>query len=211
MASVTRPRSRQLKRRAEIEAAVLAATERLLADGANFTELGVQRIVAEAGVARSSFYMCFPDKVTVLVRLVGNMKDDLFGKATMWRPTGPDGGLDGLAAVFGEQLTYYRLRAPLLAAIAEVSAYDPALREATAREIDRFAQHITDVLEEEQRAGRTPVDIDSVVAGRVLAWGGEQVIARHITMGDPDDDGAVAREMARSQWYGTYRRRAGDA
>jgi TetR/AcrR family transcriptional regulator, ethionamide resistance regulator len=211
MASVTRPRSRQLKRRAEIEAAVLAATERLLADGANFTELGVQRIVAEAGVARSSFYMCFPDKVTVLVRLVGNMKDDLFGKATMWRPAGPDGGLDGLAAVFREQLTYYRLRAPLLAAIAEVSAYDPALREATAREIDRFAQHITDVLEEEQRAGRTRVDIDSVVAGRVLAWGGEQVIARHITMGDPDDDSAVAREMARSQWYGTYRRRAGDA
>jgi len=211
MASVTRPRSRQLKRRAEIEAAVLAATERLLADGANFTELGVQRIVAEAGVARSSFYMCFPDKVTVLVRLVGNMKDELFGKATMWRPAGPDGGLDGLAAVFGDQLTYYRLRAPLLAAIAEVSAYDPALREATAREIDRFAQHITDVLEEEQRAGRTPADIDSVVAGRVLAWGGQQVIAQQITMGDPDDDGAVAREMARSQWYGTYRRRAGDA
>src|SRR5258708_25773306 len=149
MASVTRPRSRQLKRRAEIEAAVLAATERLLAGGASFTELGVQGIVAEAGVARSSFYMCFPDKVTVLVRLVGNMKDELFGKAAMWRPVGPDGGLDGLAAVFGEQLAYYRLRAPLLAAIAEVSAYDPALRAAAAQEIDRFAQHITDVLEEE--------------------------------------------------------------
>lgn len=60
-------------------------------------------------------------------------RDELFGKATRWRPTGPDGGLDGLAAVFGEQLAYYRLRAPLLAAIAEVSAYDPALREAHAR------------------------------------------------------------------------------
>src|SRR6267154_2541563 len=115
MASVTRPRSRQLKRRAEIEAAVLAATERLLADGASFTELGVQRIITEAGVARSSFYMCFPDKVAVLIRLVGNMKNDLFGIATRWRPTGPDGGLGGLAAAFGEQLAYYRLRAPLLA------------------------------------------------------------------------------------------------
>jgi AcrR family transcriptional regulator len=208
MASVTRPRSGQLKRRAEIEAAVLAAAERLLADGAGFTELGVQRIAAEAGVARSSFYMCFPDKVTVLVRLVGNMKDELFGIATTWRPTGPDGGVDGLAAVFGEQLKYYRRRAPLLAAIAEVSAYDPTLRAANAREIDRFAQHITDVLTDEQRAGRTPADIDCVVAGRVLAWGGEQVIARQITTGDPDDDSAVAAEMARSQWYGTYRRRA---
>ena len=210
MASVTRPRSRQLKRRAEIEAAVLAATERLLADGVGFTELGVLRIVAEAGVARSSFYMCFPDKVTVLVRLVGNMKDELFGIATRWRPTGPDGGLDSLAAAFGEQLAYYRLRAPLLAAVAEVSAYDPTLREATTRAIDRVAQHLTNVLTEEQHAGRTPADIDPVVAGRVLAWGGEQIIARQITIGDPDDDTAVAWDMARSQWYGTYRRRTED-
>jgi len=210
MVSVTRPRSGRLKRRAEIEAAVLAATERLLADGAGFTELGVQRIVAEAGEARSSFYMCFPDKVAILVRLVGTMKDELFGTTTRWRPTGPDGGLDGLAAAFGEQLAYYRLRAPLLAAIAEVSAYDPTLREATARQIDRFAQNITDGLEEEQRAGRTPADIDAVVAGKVLAWGGEQIIARQIALGDPDGDSAVAREMARSQWYGTYRRPAED-
>jgi TetR/AcrR family transcriptional regulator, ethionamide resistance regulator len=57
----------------------------------------------------------------------------------------------------------------LLAAIAEVSAYDRTLREANAREIDRFAQHLTDVLKDEQRAGRTPDDIDCVLAGRVLA------------------------------------------
>jgi AcrR family transcriptional regulator len=207
MASVTRPRSGQLKRRPEIEAAVLAAVERLLADGAGFTELGVQRIAEEAGVARSSFYMCFPDKVTVLVRLVGNMKDELFGIATTWRPTGPDGGVDALAAVFGEQLEYYRQRAPVLAAIAEVSAYDPTLREANARAIDRVARYLTDVLKDEQRAGRTPADIDCVVAGRVLAWGCERVVAQQIATGKPEDDSAVAGEMARSQWYGTYRRR----
>jgi len=206
MASVTRPPSGRLKRRAEIEAAVLAATERLLADGVGFTELGVLRIVAEAGVARSSFYMCFPDKVTVLVRLVGNMKDELFGIATSWQPTGPDGGLDGLARVFAEQLAYYRLQAPVLTAIAEVSAYDPTLRETTNRALDRITQHIADVLTDEQRAGRTPADIDPAVAGRVLAWGCEQVVARQISLGDPDDDTAVAWEMARSQWYGTYRR-----
>ncbi|MEV7342938.1 TetR/AcrR family transcriptional regulator [Streptomyces sp. NPDC093544] len=211
MASVTRPRSGRLKRRAEIEAAVLAATERLLADGASFTELGVQRIAAEAGVARSSFYMCFPDKVTVLVRLVGSMKDELFGKATEWRPTGPDGGVDGLAAVFARQLAFYRLRAPLLAAINEVSTYDPTLREATAQEINRFVQHATEVLEEEQRAGRIPADIDPVVSGKVLTWGGAQVIAQQIAMGDPDGDSVVALELARSQWYGTYRRGAGPA
>jgi hypothetical protein len=57
----------------------------------------------------------------------------------------------------------------LLAAIAEVSAHDRMLCEANARGIDRFAQHITDVLKDEQRAGRTPDDIDCGLAGRALA------------------------------------------
>ena len=45
-----------------------------------------------------------------------------------------------------------------------------------------------------------------MIAGRVLTWGGEQVISRQVTAGAPEDDAKVARELAQSQWYGTYRR-----
>lgn len=153
MASITRP-TRQTRRRADSEAAVLAATERLLQGGATFTELGVQRIAAEAGVARSTFYLCFRDKTDLLIRLTAHMKEELFRIGGDWRPTGPDGGPAGLAAIYVEQLRYYRERGPLLAAIAEVAAYDAEMREARAREIDRFTRHMTRLIEEEQQAGR---------------------------------------------------------
>lgn len=205
MASITRP-TRQTRRRADSEAAVLAATERLLQGGATFTELGVQRIAAEAGVARSTFYLCFRDKTDLLIRLTAHMKEELFRIGGDWRPTGPDGGPAGLAAIYVEQLRYYRERGPLLAAIAEVAAYDAEMREARAREIDRFTRHMTRLIEEEQQAGRLHRGVDAAAAAHVLAWGGEQVIARQVATGDPARDEAVARDLAGSQWYGTYRR-----
>jgi len=204
--TITRPRTQLSKRRAETETAVLAAVERLLADGASFTELGVQRIAAAAGVARSTFYLCFQDKTDVLIRLTGTMKEELYAMGEKWRPSGPGGGAEGLAALYEAQLAYYRDRAPLLAAIAEVTAYDETLREESVRSIGRFAKRITSKLKEEQRAGRLSADLDPVIAGRVLAWSGEQVIARQVAIGNPKEDAKVARELADSQWFGTYRR-----
>jgi len=206
MASITRPRTQLSKRRAETEAAVLVAVERLLNEGSRFTELGVQRIADEAGVARSTFYLCFQDKTDVLLRLIGTLKDELYAMGDHWRPHAPDGGLDGLIALYQAQLAYYRDRAPLLAAITEVAAYDETLRELSAQSIGRFAERVAGKLADEQAAGRLAAEIDPVIAGRVLAWGGEQVISRQVATGDPEDDAKIARELAETQWYGTYRR-----
>ncbi|MDX3357346.1 hypothetical protein PV703_29400 [Streptomyces sp. ME01-24h] len=83
------------------------------------------------------------------------------------------GGKDlALAAIYVEQLRYYRARGPLLAAIAEVAAYDTEMREAGVREIDRFTRHITMLLEGEQKAGRLGQEVDAATAAQVLAWGG---------------------------------------
>jgi AcrR family transcriptional regulator len=193
-------------RRAETESAVLNSVERLLTKGERFTELGVARIAAEAGIARSTFYLCFRDKTDVLVLLTANIKEELFARATIWHPTGPGGGPEGLAAVFEDQLAYYRERAPLLAAIDEVSAYDPVLRQARAREVERFAEHTAALIEHEQREGRLSWAVDAAVAGRVQAWSGEHAVALQVSKGDPRDDAKFARERALSYWFGTYRR-----
>jgi AcrR family transcriptional regulator len=204
MASITRPRSQLSKRRAETEAAVLAAVDRLLRDGARFTELSVQRIADEAGVARSTFYLCFQDKIDVLLRLTSTLKDDIFAMGEKWSPA--EGGVDGLADIYVRQLAYYRDRAPIMAAIAEVTAYDEAFQDANVQSIRRFAKRISGRLRKEQQAGRLSAEVEPAIAGQVLAWSGEQVIARQVSIGDPANDAKVARELANAQWYGTYRR-----
>jgi AcrR family transcriptional regulator len=124
MPSTTRHRGHDVDRRSVVEAQILAATEQLLREGENFTDLGVQRIAAAAGVARSSFYVSFRDKTELLIRLAGSLKQQIFDLAKDWRPTGPDGGLDGLTAVYLAMIAFYHQHAQLLAAITEVAAYD---------------------------------------------------------------------------------------
>jgi AcrR family transcriptional regulator len=192
-------------RRASIEADVLLATERLLGQGIRFTELGVQRIAAEAGVARSTFYVHFRDKTDLLVRLTGPMLHDAFEIVGTWEI---DGGPDGLADTLLAVIRFYRERAAVLSAINEVAGYDPVVRDVLDAQIAEFAAAGARRLAQEQAAGRTPADLDAVVVSRVIVWGGYRVIVDQVVNGDADGDAAIARELAYNQWYGAFRRPA---
>jgi AcrR family transcriptional regulator len=209
MTSTTRRRAPDSDRRSVVEGQILAATEQLLRDGSSFTDLGVQRIAAAAGVSRSSFYVCFRDKTDLLIRLAGTLKQQVLDVAQDWHPAGPGGGPDGLAAVFRAIIAFYRRHADLLGAITEVAAYDPAVAGFWNSELDRFTDRTAELIRAEQDAGRTAADIDPVIAARVMTWDGNQVIARHVASGEESLDAAVARELALIRWHGVYRRPAG--
>lgn len=85
MASVTRkPQANRQERRGQIERLLLDATERLMADGASFTELSVDRLATEAGISRASFYVYFEDKGDLLRRLASQVFEDLADAAERW-------------------------------------------------------------------------------------------------------------------------------
>lgn len=65
------------QRREQMERRLLDATERLMRDGASFTELSVDRLSGEAGISRASFYIYFEDKGHLLRRLAGQVFGDL--------------------------------------------------------------------------------------------------------------------------------------
>ncbi|KOV69545.1 hypothetical protein ADL00_11460 [Streptomyces sp. AS58] len=206
MASTTRRPSSAADRRAALEERILAVIEGLLQGGVTYTELSVEQIAQAAGISRSTFYLYFRDKVDVLLRLSGALKSESLAIASGWRPTGPDGGVDGLTRTYERILRHYRTYAALLSAINEVAAYDPAVREVWTAYQEQFVDNLVTVLEEEQKAGRTPADIDPVLAARLIVRGGGQVIAGQVAGSDGGDDAAVARELALGYWYGVYRR-----
>ncbi|MBQ1091976.1 TetR/AcrR family transcriptional regulator [Streptomyces sp. B93] len=208
MASTTRRPSSAADRRAALEKRILSVIEDCLRGGVTYTELSVEQIAKAAGISRSTFYLYFRDKVDVLLRLSGSLKKESYEIAAAWKPTGTDGGVEGLARTYELIMRHYREHAALLAAINEVAAYDPTVREAWRADQDRFADNLVSVLKEEQRAGRTPEGIDPTLAARLVVQGGSQVIAQQVSDGDGTDDPAVARELARSYWYGLFRRPA---
>ncbi|MFI6265587.1 TetR/AcrR family transcriptional regulator [Micromonospora sp. NPDC051006] len=205
MPSITRRRTPSPGRRASAEAEILAATGRLLIDGANFTELGVQQISIEAGVARSTFYSHFRDKTDLLMRLAATVVDASFNIASAWEPSD---GVEGLADAFQQVVGVYREHAAVLRAIAEVATYDASVSRFWSERTIRFRDRTIEILRQEQDAGRSPAGLDLVNASRVIVVGGERAILDHVTVADPSDDAAFARELALIWWYGAYRRQA---
>lgn len=206
MPSVTRRSSTGADRRAAVEARIIDATGQLLADGASFTELGVQRIAAEAGIARSTFYLHFRDKTELLIRLA----DGLAGGAFDLISESPPG--EGKAGIIGgmvRDIGYYRQRRHLLAAVLEVVAYDAAASEFWNGQLERFIDLGEQWVRAEQEAGRTPRDIDARTVAQIFCWGGFQVVAQQVLNGPPERDELVAREIALFEWFGALRRPIG--
>ncbi|MEU7880563.1 TetR/AcrR family transcriptional regulator [Microbispora bryophytorum] len=205
MPSITRRRTANVGRPTSAEAEILAATQRLLINGANFTELGVQQICAEAGVARSTFYSHFRDKVDLLVRLAAAFTASSFDVASAWAPSD---GVERLVDAFLHVVKVYREHAAVRRALAEVATYDATVRDFWSAELDQFTDWTIALLRAEQEAGHAPADLDPVSATRVIVMGGERALVAHVTAEDPGSDAAFARELALTWWYGVYRRPA---
>ncbi|WP_432869630.1 TetR/AcrR family transcriptional regulator [Microbispora rosea] len=203
MPSITRRRTANVGRPTSAEAEILAATQRLLINGANFTELGVQQICTEAGVARSTFYSHFRDKIDLLVRLAAEFTASSFDFASAWAPSD---GVERLADAFLQVVKVYREHAAVRRALAEVATYDATVRDFWSAELEQFTDWTIAMLRAEQEAGRTPADLDPVSATRVVVMGGERALVAHVIAGDPGSDAAFARELALTWWYGVYRR-----
>ena len=206
MPSITRRGSGRTDRQASAEARILATTERLLIEGTTFTELGLQRIALEAGVARSTLYGHFPDKAHLLMRLAGQMTDASFATIASWQPVGPGGDLAGFIELFDRAIAIYRQHAPLLRALDEVSAYDRSVARYWDDLLNRFVQYSERMIRDEQRAGRTPASVDAATASRLNVLGGHRFMVHHVLTCDSSQDASAARELARVWWYGILRR-----
>ena len=140
---------RQSEKRAAIEAGVLEATEALLAEGASFAELNIERIATRAGISRTAFYFYFRDKRELLVRLTGEVNDELMAAAETW--WSGDSDLREALARIGE---LYRQHGALLRAVVEVSTYDEEVAGYWRGLVGRFVESTRVHIEAEQRAGR---------------------------------------------------------
>ena len=200
MPSVTRRTGSGRLRREAVEQRVFEAVERLLAEGEGFTSLGVQRIADEAQIARSTFYVHFPDKSALLMRLTESATHDMFPRREEWVGGADAGGVETLTHTTERMLGQYRGHAATLAALAEVAAYDAEVAEFWRERVDRFADILRERLERDRRAGRLPRDLDCDVTARLIAWGAERIVSEHIASDGGEGDGRLAVSLARAMW-----------
>jgi AcrR family transcriptional regulator len=200
--SVTRRTSKHARtRRGAAEQQILDATEALLAEGESFTALGIGRIADHAGVSRSSFYLHFPDKTALLLRMTETATSTLFAAAEGWVGD-PDHDLAGLVATCEQMVAEYRRHAPLLTAFAEVAGYEPVVDAFWRDRIAAFIAMLERRMRRDRDAGLLPADLDAATAAQFLAWGVERTVAQHVSAhpGSARRDRRLAAGMAAAIW-----------
>lgn len=205
MPSVTRkPQAGRQARREQIERRLLDATERLMADGATFTELSVDRLATEGGISRASFYIYFEDKGHLLRRLAGQVFDDLADAAERWwSVSARRDPADVLAAMTG-LVASYRRHQPLLVALNEMAGYDPAVGSTYRDILSAIAGRLAVVIQEGQAAGFIRAELSAATAASTLTWMVERTCQQNLPGRPTSFDPELAATLTQIVWGALY-------
>jgi AcrR family transcriptional regulator len=168
MPSVTRrSQSSRAQRREEIRDRLLAVVERVLSEGESYTEISVERLVSDAGVSRSTFYVYFQDKGDLLRAWFTEIEAEVASAARAWWALDSGSDRDDLRAALSQVVNAYRPHTTLMAAMYDAAAYDLAVRELVGTMMERniagLRKHI--------RSGQRERFIDpDLPAGETAAW-----------------------------------------
>jgi TetR/AcrR family transcriptional regulator, ethionamide resistance regulator len=172
---------RQSDKRAAIEAAVLEATEALLAEGATFAELNIERIATRAGISRTAFYFYFRDKRELLVRLTGEVNAELMAAADTWWSGEAD-----MRTALQQVADIYTAHGRLLRAVVEVATYDEEVATYWRALVGRFVDATRERIEADQAEGRA-LPGPAHATAFALVWMAERSFYEHRVQGEPVD------------------------
>jgi TetR/AcrR family transcriptional regulator, ethionamide resistance regulator len=186
-----------------VQAAVLAATEELLGEGASYADLRIERIARRAGISRTAFYFYFRDKRELLMRLTEDVNDLLYAQADIWWS-----GSGDPAAEMREALTniaaLYDAHGVLLRAIVEVSTYDEEVAVFWRTMMGRFVDATRRRIEREVAAGVIAPGPPPEATAFSLCWMTERVFYERLVAPDAPPRDALVDALCRIWVGGVY-------
>ncbi|OBK49072.1 TetR/AcrR family transcriptional regulator [Mycobacterium kubicae] len=205
MPSVTRkPQANRQLRREQMERRLLEATERLMRDGASFTELSVDRLATEAGISRASFYIYFEDKGDLLRRLAGQVFGDLTSGAQRWWGVAWRHDPEDVRAAMSAIIASYRRHQPVLVALNEMAAYDPVTTETYGQLLTAVSERLTKVIEDGQADGSIRRHLPAATMASALTWMVERACQQNLPANPPEYDAELATSLTEIVWGALY-------
>lgn len=205
MPSVTRkPQGTRRARREQIETRLLDATERMMRDGASFTELSVDRLAGEAGMSRANFYIYFEDKGDLLRRLAGQVFGDLAAGAERWWGVAWRHDPADVRAAMAAIIASYRRHQPVLVALSEMAGYDPSVAETYRALLTGISEKVTRVIEGGQADGSIRAELSAATVGSTLTWMVERACQQSLPSRPASYDTELATALTEIIWGSLY-------
>lgn len=210
MGSLTRnvKASSRAVRRDEMSRRLLVALEEHLAT-ASFTEFSVDRLVREAGISRSAFYLHFADKGDLLRTLYVGVVGDLIAAAQTWWGLPPDATKAEFHEGFRVLLDAYRPHARLMRAVTEVASYDQDVRLEFDAHMDRAVGEVVQHIRSGQASGAIREGLDAEPVANCLMWMTERVLMQVLGTADDDVADRYLAGLVEVYWHTLYEGRRG--
>jgi AcrR family transcriptional regulator len=170
-------------KRAAVQAAVLAATEELLTEGASYADLNIERIATRAGISRTAFYFYFRDKRELLMRLTEDVNELLYQQADIWF-SGAGAPEPEIREALTNIASLYAEHGVLLRAIVEVSTYDDEVSQFWRAMLGRFVDASRRRIDAEQAVGLS-VARHAQATAFALCWMTERTMYQHLVQAGP--------------------------
>lgn len=188
-------------KRAQVQAGVLRATEELLASGSSYADLNVERIATAAGISRTAFYFYFRDKRDLLMRLAGDVTEQLYAQADIWFSGDGDPDVE-IPEALTRIAALYREHGVLIRAIVEVSTYEEDIATFWRGLLQQFVDATARRIEGEGRMDAGAAHATAFA----LTWMAERTFYQQLVQDAPVPEAALIEAVAgiyRVTVYGT--------
>lgn len=205
MGSITRVKKTvRTEQKIRVTALLLEATERLIAGGSSFTELSVEKLSREAGIARSTYYLYFKDKGQLIQELGLVIAEELLHTTRRWWDISSQVTRPQLRRAMCETLKVYRQYQAIFASLAEAASYDAEVRSVFNGLLETMARDSLKAVREGQKRGTIHRDVNEA-SYMALVWMTERVAYHRVRSGSDADLEQAARITADIIWRALYK------
>jgi len=203
--SVTRrSSSTRSARRARVVERLLDVVESYLNAGESYAELSVERLITTAGISRSTFYVYFEDKGTLLLALAEDVVAQLVDSAEAWWDLPADATQGDVEETLGAIIEVYRRHSSMWGALIDASSYDQNVRASFTQVVDRAAKDLARHIRDGQRRGSVRADLDPKRTAQWLTWMTERGHHQLVASATPAEVKKLCKAQTAIVWYTLY-------
>ncbi len=205
MPSVTRKsHGNRAQRRDEVRRRLLAVVEQLLTDGESYAEISVERLVSEANLSRSTFYVYFEDKGDLLRAWFRQVIEELEEAAVHWWSLDETASKDDLRDALARVVNAYRPHTTLMAALYDMSSYDANVRDQVTTMMSRNIAGLRRHIQRGQRQGWIDPKLLSNETASWLTWMAERGQHQMVRLADDTEVEALIGAYTDVIWNTLY-------
>jgi AcrR family transcriptional regulator len=183
---------------------LLPAVESLLAEGQSYTDVSVEDMLERAAVPRSTFYYHFRDKGELLIAISADAVEEIVGISDGLYAEGLHRSRKRFEAAVRRTVQSWRAHVPLMNALAEMAAYNPAVKEQFLAGWRQAQQRVAEHIREGQAAGFVRADLHPEYVAGWLTWMAERGIALLVWPAPEGQLDEISSALAATVWHTLY-------